>query len=47
MSKKRKMECKNTKLCQNRVVWATSGNLQIDEVTLLKLNVDKAFSILG
>jgi hypothetical protein len=47
MSKKRKMEYKNTKLCQNRVGWATSGNFKIDEVTLLKVNVDKAFSVLG
>jgi hypothetical protein len=47
MSKKRRMGYKNTKLCQNRVGWATSGNLQIDEVTLLKLNVDKAFSVIG
>jgi len=47
MSKKRKMGYKNTKLCQNRVGWATSGNLQIDEVTLLKVNVDKGFSVLG
>jgi len=47
MSQKRKMVYKNTKLCQNRVGWATSGNLQINEVTLLKLNVDKAFSVLG
>ena len=47
MSNERKMGYKNTKLCQNRVGWATSGNLQIDEVTLLKLNVDKALSVLG
>lgn len=47
MSKKRRMECKNTRFCKNRVGWATSGNLQIDEVTLLKVNVDKPFSVLG
>lgn len=47
MSKKRRMECKNTRLCQNRVGWATSGNFKIDEVTLIKLNVDKTFSVLG